>query len=70
MTNRNVVRNYFADERLTDKECDNKIKRARSLRDSNDDKENAMPKQSLEKKEQLQAMTNNQTRNTSSQSCQ
>jgi hypothetical protein len=72
MTNRNVVRNYLANKGLTDKECDNKIKIAfgqkmsRSLCDSDYDNENVMPKQSLEKKEQLQAITNNQTRNTSS----
>jgi hypothetical protein len=55
MNNPNLVRNFFADESMTNKECDESIKIAfyqkmsRSLCDSDDDKEIAMPKQSLAK---------------------
>jgi hypothetical protein len=57
---------------MTDKKCNKYIKPAfeakklkaqsHSLSDSDDDKENSMPKQSLAKKEQLQAIANNPTR--------
>jgi hypothetical protein len=59
---------------MTDKQCDKYIKlpfektlkaQSRSLSDSDDDKENSMPKQSLAKKEQLQAIANSPTRRSS-----
>jgi hypothetical protein len=72
MTNRDLVRNFFTDKSMTAKECDTCIQvafdekksraQSHSLSDSNDDKENAMPKQSLAEKEQLQAIPNSPTR--------
>jgi hypothetical protein len=60
MTNRNHIRKFFAEETMTDKQCNKYIqlafeeKKAKtqscSLSDSDDDKENSMPKHSLEKK--------------------
>jgi hypothetical protein len=75
MTNRNHVRKFYGDESMTDKECNKYIQLAfegktskaqsHTLSDSDDDKENSMPKKSSAKKGQLQAIANSPTRGSS-----